>query len=183
MPTPLALARHLKCPIDSRYTGSADSATQVQPVQGSVGLEGGAGNRGYSQPVRVRPGGRLADGGCTCAVSPTRARRLSPLPVVRRCTAGAILDYLDQMLRRDRDAAAAADALQAELVGQSSGVRDPHRRRPFQRRPVGVEGRPVHRLIACAATPCGVPAAVTQAGLMPHQHFAGAEWAPVGASS
>ena len=31
MATPLAPARHLKCPIDSRYTGSADSATQVQP--------------------------------------------------------------------------------------------------------------------------------------------------------
>src|SRR6478672_6536686 len=30
-PTPLALARHLKCPIGSRYTGSADAATQVQP--------------------------------------------------------------------------------------------------------------------------------------------------------
>jgi hypothetical protein len=30
--TPLAVVRHLKCPIDSRYTGSADSAMQVHPV-------------------------------------------------------------------------------------------------------------------------------------------------------
>jgi hypothetical protein len=35
--------------------------------------------------------------------------------LVRRCTAGAILDYLEQMLRRDKHAAAAADALQAEF--------------------------------------------------------------------
>jgi len=49
---PLALARHLKCPIDSRYTGSAESAIQVQPVLGSVGLEGGVGNRGPTGPRR-----------------------------------------------------------------------------------------------------------------------------------
>ena len=65
---PARLARHLKCSIDSRYTGPADSVIQVQPVRGHVGLEEGAGNRGYSQPVRVGPGGVLADGGCTCAV-------------------------------------------------------------------------------------------------------------------
>ena len=35
--------------------------------------------------------------------------------MVRRCTARAVLDYRDQMLRADRHAAAAADALQAEL--------------------------------------------------------------------
>jgi hypothetical protein len=53
--TPLALARHLKCPIDSRYTGSAGSAIQVQPVQGCVGLEGGAGNRGVLPTGPRRP--------------------------------------------------------------------------------------------------------------------------------
>jgi hypothetical protein len=39
---------------------------------------------------------------------------------------------------------------------------------------VGVERRPVHRLIACAARPGGVPATVTEASLMTHQHLADA---------
>ena len=45
------------------------------------------GTGGYSQPIRVGPGGVLADGGCTDAVpvvveepAPTRARRLNRLP-------------------------------------------------------------------------------------------------------
>src|SRR6185503_8928788 len=52
---------------------------------------------------------------------------------------------------------------------------DPHHRRPFERRAVRVERWPVDRLIACPACPGGVPAAVTEAGLMPYEDFAGAE--------
>ena len=46
---PLVLARHLKCPIDSRYTDSAASA-----IQGPRGLFGA------SNPRSARGGGRLA---------------------------------------------------------------------------------------------------------------------------
>ena len=47
---------------------------------------------------------------------------------------------------------------------------------------MGVERRPVHRLVAGAAGPGGVSAAMSEAGLMPYEHFAGAEGVPVGAS-
>jgi hypothetical protein len=45
---PLVLARHLKCPIDSRYTDSADSAIQARGLFGA------------SNPRSARGGGRLA---------------------------------------------------------------------------------------------------------------------------
>jgi len=57
--------------------------------------------------------------------------------------------------------------------------RNPHGRRPFQCGTVLVERRPVDGLVACAAGPGGVPAAVAEAGLMPalrwrqHLHRAG----------
>jgi hypothetical protein len=47
---------------------------------------------------------------------------------------------------------------------------------------VGVEGRPVHRFIAGAAGPCGVPAAMPEAGLMAYQHSVRAERVHVGAA-
>ncbi len=56
----------------------------------------------------------------------------------------------------------------------------PSRARP-QRRAVAVEGW-THRVIACAARPGSVPAAVPEAGLMPDEHLAGAEPMPVRAS-
>jgi hypothetical protein len=59
---------------------------------------------------------------------------------------------------------------------------DTNCRRPFECRAVGVEGRPVHRLIAGAADPCGVPAAVAEAGLMTDENLAWAESMPVGAA-
>jgi hypothetical protein len=40
---------------------------------------------------------------------------------------------------------------------------------------VSVERRPEHRLIARAARPRGVPAAVPKAGLVTHEHRAGAK--------
>jgi hypothetical protein len=45
-----------------------------------------------------------------------------------------------------------------------------------------VEGWPVHRLIACAARPGGVPATVTETSLMPHQHLSRPESVAVRAS-
>ena len=57
---------------------------------------------------------------------------------------------------------------------------DAHGRWPVERRAVGVERRPVHRLIACAARPGGVPAAVPEAGLMTDEHLSGAELCPFG---
>ena len=47
---------------------------------------------------------------------------------------------------------------------------------------MGVDRRPVHRLIACAARPCGVPAAVAEAGLVPYEDLVGAEGVAVGAA-
>ena len=47
---------------------------------------------------------------------------------------------------------------------------------------MSVEGRPVHRLIACAACPCSVPAAVAETGLMPDEDLAGAKRVAVGAA-
>ena len=49
-------------------------------------------------------------------------------------------------------------------------------------RAVGVERRPEHRLIACAASPSGVPAAVPEAGLMTNEDLTGAELVAVGES-
>jgi hypothetical protein len=43
---------------------------------------------------------------------------------------------------------------------------------------VRVERWPVHRLIACAARPGGVPTAVSEAGLMTDQHLAWAKTVP-----
>jgi len=67
----------------------------------------------------------------------------------------------------------------------SSGMTggDPHHRRPFERRAVRVEGRPVHHGIAGAAMPGGVPAAtVSEARLMADENPAGAELVSVRAS-
>ena len=38
-----------------------------------------------------------------------------------------------------------------------------------------VERRPEHRLVACAARPCGVPAAVPETGLMAYEDLVGAK--------
>ena len=53
--------------------------------------------------------------------------------------------------------------------------------RPGERGAVGVGRRPVDGVVACVAAPCGVSAAMPEAGLMPDEH-PGAEWVPVGAS-
>jgi hypothetical protein len=45
---------------------------------------------------------------------------------------------------------------------------------------VSVERRPVHRLVASAARPGDVAAAVSEASLVTHQHRAGAEAVAVG---
>jgi hypothetical protein len=47
---------------------------------------------------------------------------------------------------------------------------------------VRIERWPVHRLIAFAARPRGVPATVAKAGLMPHPYLTGPEPVAVGAS-
>jgi hypothetical protein len=47
---------------------------------------------------------------------------------------------------------------------------------------MSVDRRPVHHLVACAAGPGGVPAAVTEASLVADQHVAGAESVAVGAA-
>ena len=45
---------------------------------------------------------------------------------------------------------------------------------------MSVEGRPVHRLLACATGPGRVVAAVTKASLMADEHLAGSEDVAVG---
>ena len=45
---------------------------------------------------------------------------------------------------------------------------------------MGVEGRTVHRLIACATCPGGVSAAVPETSSMPYQHLVDGEGVPVG---
>jgi hypothetical protein len=66
--------------------------------------------------------------------------------------------------------------------GLQRGVGDAHYRRPVKGVAVGVERRPVHRLIAGAARPGGVPATVSEARLMTHQDLVGAEGVSVWAS-
>jgi hypothetical protein len=44
---------------------------------------------------------------------------------------------------------------------------------------MNVEWRPVHRLVACAACPCGVSTAMSQAGNMSDEHLSRAECVPV----
>jgi hypothetical protein len=46
---------------------------------------------------------------------------------------------------------------------------------PVERCAVGVEWRPVHRLVACTAGPRGVAAAVAEARSVTHEHRARAE--------
>ena len=58
---------------------------------------------------------------------------------------------------------------------------------PYSRRPIGsaavlVERWPVHRLVACAARPRGVSAAVAEAGDMLDEDLVGAELVSVGAA-
>ena len=53
---------------------------------------------------------------------------------------------------------------------------------PSSARAVGVDRRPVHRLIACAARPGCVPAAVTEASLMTDENLSGAELVTVQAT-
>ena len=60
---------------------------------------------------------------------------------------------------------------------------DPHGRRPIESAAVGVERRPVNRLIALATRPRRVATAVTEAGLMAHQHLARAKTVAVRASA
>ena len=52
----------------------------------------------------------------------------------------------------------------------------------LERRVVSVQRRTVDSLFAQAAGPCGVPAAVAQAGLMAYEDSVGAEAVPVGAA-
>jgi hypothetical protein len=56
---------------------------------------------------------------------------------------------------------------------QRQCCKNPHARRPIQRRAVGVEWRPVYGLVARGARPGGVPAAVPETGLTPDQRLAG----------
>jgi hypothetical protein len=71
---------------------------------------------------------------------------------------------------------------QPRLVTDLGGVGDAHYRWPVERCAVGVERRPVDGLIACAARPGGVPAAVTEAGLTADQDLARAKGVAVRAS-
>jgi hypothetical protein len=61
------------------------------------------------------------------------------------------------------------------------GVGDAHYRRPVECRAVGVERWPVNRLVASAAGPGGVSAAVAEASLVADQDLVGAEGVAVGA--
>jgi hypothetical protein len=52
--------------------------------------------------------------------------------------------------------------------------------RPVEGVAVCVEWRPVHRLIACSADPCGVPTTtVPKAGMWTNEHLPGAKDVPV----
>ena len=65
-------------------------------------------------------------------------------------------------------------------VSRSAGVAgDAHGRWSLERRAVSIQRRAEHRLIACAACPCGVSAAVAETGLMTDEHLPGAELVPV----
>ena len=71
-----------------------------------------------------------------------------------------------------------------DLAHPSAPVsRDSNSGWPVEACAVRVERRPVHRLVACAAGPGGVSAAVAEAGLVPDQHLVGSEDVPVGASA
>jgi hypothetical protein len=67
-------------------------------------------------------------------------------------------------------------SLRVTLVGKTHG------RGPVQSRALGVERRLVHGLVACAAGPGGVAAAVTEASRMAYQHLVRAEYVPSGAA-
>src|ERR1700754_4602785 len=130
------------------------------------------GTGGYSQPVRVDTGERLADGGCTCAVpvvveepSPTRARRLS------RCRIPTAHSHL-----ACPPASSAVSPVARGSAWAGLRRRDPHGRRPFQRGAVLRQWWSVDDGIAGAAVPSGgPPPAVSQAGPMPDGALVSAE--------
>ena len=65
-------------------------------------------------------------------------------------------------------------------VSRSAGVAgDTHGRWSLERRAVSIQRRAEHRLIACAAGPCGVPTTMAETGLMADEDLAGAELVPV----
>jgi hypothetical protein len=72
----------------------------------------------------------------------------------------------------------------AELVGQCAGVRDPHGRRPFQRRAVSVQEWPIDNGVACSAVPAGVSAAaMSEAGDVSDEDLVRPEWVAVWAAA
>jgi hypothetical protein len=81
-----------------------------------------------------------------------------------------------EILTATGDCSLVAVALSIALTG------DPHRRRSIEASAECVQRWPVDRLITYAAGPRGVPAAVTETGLMTHEALVRAEGVPVGAS-
>jgi hypothetical protein len=63
--------------------------------------------------------------------------------------------------------------------GDVLAIRDPHGRRPVECCAVRVARRTVNRLIACAACPCGVSAAVAEASAVADEGLIGPEWVAV----
>jgi hypothetical protein len=61
--------------------------------------------------------------------------------------------------------------------------RNPHSRRPIETCAAGVERWPVHRLVAAAACPGGVSAAVAEARLVADEDLVGAERVTVRAAA
>jgi hypothetical protein len=87
-----------------------------------------------------------------------------------------------------RPAVAFAEAQKLSLLRGLQSVcarrarRQAHSRRPVEARAMSIERRAVHRHVAHAARPGRVPAAVTEASLVPDEHLSGAEVVPIRAS-
>ena len=142
--------------------------------------------------VRVREGplsdnviGGLSDGDLSSSGSPSKSRRLSFKGMGSRVAAQMLPDGMKSLAP---SGAAVVGHARSLAVGpgippcfpgpllvedlSSVGWRSA-RSQAIESAAVGVERRPVNRLIALATRPRRVATAVTEAGLMPDQHFAG----------
>ena len=117
-----------------------------------------------------------------------RARTVAPFLRCQRRSSSSMSKFKATFLPRPARAAERSGGRPTAIrrvsaTGSIAARGDTYCRWPVKCRAVGVERRPVHGLVACAARPGGVSAAVTEAGLMTHQHLSGPRGWPLGIAS
>ena len=108
------------------------------------------------------------------AIAHTRLGAPTMIPVVYTISLAAkTAAYESAMLSSSESRFSAYVGPMRSVCPTSTGQADG--RGPVERRAMSVERRPIDDGVAGTAGPCCVPAAVTEAGLMTHQHLTGTE--------